>query len=295
MSPGAVTPAAAVPVPRGIDRTAPDSRERFAPSRGDSTDTIKPSSSSLARSISNPSSDRFSTIKQIGSSLKRKGKHHLKIGSDSSGAHLHHSQPLIASPPSSSHSGSSSSSSPPQHYPIQQHLLLDSFAQLAVSAPPPSPAALIASPTSSSSPPPPKTDPSASTGAPGRRRPSFRYENYPRRPIMQQLSPSASNIPLPPAMSSPGLGADTPPTPPPDDLDVRVPALLQNGTPMLKISAKKAKTLTFRLDADLGQIQWESRKTGIGEHFPLLARSCIHFNYLNLRSYVILTHIAGTD
>lgn len=63
-----------------------------------------------------------------------------------------------------------------------------------------------------------------------------------------------------------------PATPPPDDLDVRVPALLQNGTPMLKVSAKRQKVLTFRLDADLGQIQWPSKKTGIGEFPPFMTR-----------------------
>ena len=40
--------------------------------------------------------------------------------------------------------------------------------------------------------------------------------------------------------------------------DVLVPQLLQQGTPMTKVSAKKHKKFVFRLDADLGQIVWES-------------------------------------
>lgn len=40
--------------------------------------------------------------------------------------------------------------------------------------------------------------------------------------------------------------------------DVLVPQLLQQGIPMTKVSAKKHKKFVFRLDADLGQIVWES-------------------------------------
>ena len=42
--------------------------------------------------------------------------------------------------------------------------------------------------------------------------------------------------------------------------DVIVPQLLQHGTPMTKVSLKKHKKFVFRLDADLGQIVWESKK-----------------------------------
>ncbi|KDR75207.1 hypothetical protein GALMADRAFT_157070 [Galerina marginata CBS 339.88] len=42
--------------------------------------------------------------------------------------------------------------------------------------------------------------------------------------------------------------------------NVRVPQLLQQGTPMTKVSLKKHKKFVFRLDADLGQIVWESKK-----------------------------------
>ncbi|KAJ3506827.1 hypothetical protein NLJ89_g6652 [Agrocybe chaxingu] len=42
--------------------------------------------------------------------------------------------------------------------------------------------------------------------------------------------------------------------------NIRVPQLLQLGTPMTKVSAKKHKKFVFRLDADLGQIVWESKQ-----------------------------------
>ncbi|KZT08084.1 1-phosphatidylinositol-4,5-bisphosphate phosphodiesterase 1 [Laetiporus sulphureus 93-53] len=43
-------------------------------------------------------------------------------------------------------------------------------------------------------------------------------------------------------------------------LDVVVPQLLQQGVPMLKVSAKKQKRYIFKLDPDQGQIVWESKK-----------------------------------
>ncbi|KAI0657617.1 1-phosphatidylinositol-4,5-bisphosphate phosphodiesterase 1 [Cubamyces menziesii] len=42
--------------------------------------------------------------------------------------------------------------------------------------------------------------------------------------------------------------------------DVTVPAILQYGVPMLKVSAKKQKRYTFRVDPDQGQIIWQSKK-----------------------------------
>lgn len=42
--------------------------------------------------------------------------------------------------------------------------------------------------------------------------------------------------------------------------DIRVPLLLQQGTPMTKVSLKKHKKFVFRLDADLGQIVWKSKQ-----------------------------------
>ncbi|RDX52458.1 1-phosphatidylinositol-4,5-bisphosphate phosphodiesterase 1 [Lentinus brumalis] len=42
--------------------------------------------------------------------------------------------------------------------------------------------------------------------------------------------------------------------------DATIPQLLQQGVPMLKVSAKKQKRYIFRLDPDQGQIIWESKK-----------------------------------
>lgn len=42
--------------------------------------------------------------------------------------------------------------------------------------------------------------------------------------------------------------------------DVTVPAVLQMGTPMTKVSGGKQKKVVFRLDPDQGQIIWESKK-----------------------------------
>ncbi|KAH9931556.1 PLC-like phosphodiesterase [Fomitopsis serialis] len=46
-------------------------------------------------------------------------------------------------------------------------------------------------------------------------------------------------------------------------LDVTVPQLLQQGVPMLKVSAKKQKRYVFKLDPDQGQIVWQSKKLRI--------------------------------
>lgn len=51
--------------------------------------------------------------------------------------------------------------------------------------------------------------------------------------------------------------------------DIRVPLLLQQGTPMTKVSLKKHKKFVFRLDADLGQIVWESKRHKISEYSEL--------------------------
>lgn len=53
---------------------------------------------------------------------------------------------------------------------------------------------------------------------------------------------------LEPVSTSPAVG------------DIRVPLLLQQGTPMTKVSLKRHKKFVFRLDADLGQIVWESNR-----------------------------------
>lgn len=47
--------------------------------------------------------------------------------------------------------------------------------------------------------------------------------------------------------------------------DLTIPPLLLYGLPMLKVSAKKQKRYFFRLDADEGQIIWQSKKLRISE------------------------------
>jgi hypothetical protein len=46
----------------------------------------------------------------------------------------------------------------------------------------------------------------------------------------------------------------------PSAADVTVPAVLQSGTPMIKVSGRKQKNVVVRLDPDQGQIIWESKK-----------------------------------
>lgn len=58
--------------------------------------------------------------------------------------------------------------------------------------------------------------------------------------------------------------------------NVMVPQLLQQGTPMTKVSPKTHKKVVFRLDADLGQMVWESKQQKISEitaHF--LTQYCL--------------------
>lgn len=45
--------------------------------------------------------------------------------------------------------------------------------------------------------------------------------------------------------------------------EIHVPALLQQGVPMTKVSGKSQKSYLFKLDADQGQIIWESKKLRI--------------------------------
>jgi len=51
--------------------------------------------------------------------------------------------------------------------------------------------------------------------------------------------------------------------------DVPVPMLLLQGTPMTKITERGRSNAVFRVDPDLGQIIWESRKHRIStQYFP---------------------------
>ncbi|KAF8581199.1 PLC-like phosphodiesterase [Ramaria rubella] len=60
-----------------------------------------------------------------------------------------------------------------------------------------------------------------------------------------------------------GRSSDNPSPPSSDSSStdqIKVPALLLHGTPLLKVSAKKIQTRIFKLDPDQGQILWESKK-----------------------------------
>jgi len=51
--------------------------------------------------------------------------------------------------------------------------------------------------------------------------------------------------------------------------EIPVPALLQQGVPMTKVSAKSQKSYIFKLDADQGQIIWESKKLRISTYISV--------------------------
>ncbi|EIW52002.1 1-phosphatidylinositol-4,5-bisphosphate phosphodiesterase 1 [Trametes versicolor FP-101664 SS1] len=70
--------------------------------------------------------------------------------------------------------------------------------------------------------------------------------SLPESSIVEQLPPSSVSV-APVAQSS-------------STTDATVPPLLQVGVPMIKVSAKKQKRYLFRLDADQGQIIWQSKK-----------------------------------
>ncbi|KAH9924976.1 PLC-like phosphodiesterase [Epithele typhae] len=72
----------------------------------------------------------------------------------------------------------------------------------------------------------------------------------PVEPQQQQPAPPQS----PPSMTAPTVAQPAACT------DATVPQILQVGVPMLKVSTKKQKRYVFRLDADEGQIVWESKK-----------------------------------
>ncbi len=50
---------------------------------------------------------------------------------------------------------------------------------------------------------------------------------------------------------------------PPAVPDANVPDELLKGTTLLKVSEKKQKRALFRIDADQGEIVYESKKSGI--------------------------------
>jgi hypothetical protein len=50
--------------------------------------------------------------------------------------------------------------------------------------------------------------------------------------------------------------------------DVDVPVELQTGVSMTKVSDKESKKVTLRIDPDLGQIFYQSRRARISESLP---------------------------
>ena len=98
--------------------------------------------------------------------------------------------------------------------------------------------------------------------APIQSNPSFRHEDYPRSPIPDK-NPDKQSASTPRSPFHQTISTVQ------EEVDITVPALLQQGTPMLKISAKEKKNRIFRLDADLGQVLWQSKKSGISEQLTL--------------------------
>lgn len=217
------------------------------------------SASSASSSFANSSDRALNTIKHIAAGVKRKGRH-LRLRSDSTPSQIP-SFPLISPTGASPSSTTQAFHHPVIHQQHPQHLLVNSFSrQLAVSAPPrPSPK----SPPYSSLQSLPSEEVTPLDSPVGRQH-SFRHENYPRRPMLSSHDPISSSAPAPQPTSGIDFSVES---------DVKVPALLQQGTPMLKVSSKKIKSRMVRLDADLGQIQWQSKKSGVGKRtlpLPLL-------------------------
>jgi hypothetical protein len=67
--------------------------------------------------------------------------------------------------------------------------------------------------------------------------------------------------------------------------DVSVPQLLQQGTPMTKVSNKKRKKVVFRLDPDQGQIVWESKSRRISTSYPLI--QSLTFQYEQIGFFLV--------
>lgn len=85
-----------------------------------------------------------------------------------------------------------------------------------------------------------------------RPRPLTRMASLPESPISEQQQQQQAQQAAPVAQ-------------PAASTDATIPQLLQQGVPMLKVSAKKQKRYMFRLDPDQGQIIWESKKLRFSE------------------------------
>lgn len=69
-----------------------------------------------------------------------------------------------------------------------------------------------------------------------------------------------------------------------------VPPELAEGVPMLKVSAKKVQQRTFRLDADKGTLEWESKRGGTSTStVPLRAPVALHVPPVVLTAAVLST------
>ena len=102
--------------------------------------------------------------------------------------------------------------------------------------------------------------------------------------ILRKASTRASTSPsmqMSPVVESPSQAharAAGPLAQPASIADVAVPQLLQQGTPMIKVSAKKQKRVVFRLDPDQGQIIWEGKKHRISASLSLSFRFPVLFS-----------------
>lgn len=184
-------------------------------------------------------------LKSFGTMIKRKGKH-LKEKSIT----------LLGRP-----STPIGSSNPAE----DEQKMTEQFTDLAVDAPS---APVTANTTSNVPLEPGQTSEAAQTlsaNSQHSRKPSFRHEHYPR--LRTSTSPDQAMA----GRARDQTGGLTSPTTPGSATyaNIRVPALLQQGTPMNKISAKKLKTRIFRIDPKLGQIRWESNSAGISQLFAV--------------------------
>jgi len=94
------------------------------------------------------------------------------------------------------------------------------------------------------------------------------FQQPPLSSVSEGVTTHHSSFPLSqPEPSSPTIG------------NICVPQLLQQGTPMTKVSAKKHQKFVFRLDADLGQIVWKSKKHKISEFFPFYLSCSIAYGF----------------
>lgn len=199
--------------------------------------------SSSRESSLGKSADR---LKTFGKFVKQKGQH-LRAKSEALMGKYN-----IPSPPAFS--------SPEEN----DQRMAEEFSELAVDAPPTGTTSGSAPNPAGLSPPPQVTENPDGTGAPPARRTSFRHEHYPRRPVAS----SSDGGHEAPAVFTPDGGSH---------VDIKIPALLQQGTPMLKISSKNIKTRVFRIDPKLGQIRWDSNSAGIGKYSCTITRSLSHF------------------